>query len=53
MIIYDQVSNQNVDGRTPKVTGVTDSSTIYIPFQTDFTERVFTYYYYSYSYIVK
>ena len=51
--IYDRVSNQNSDGKTPKEIGNFNSSNIYIPFETDFTERVFTYEYYNYGHIIK
>ena len=51
-IIFDSATNQNVDGRTD-LADVYNSSDIYIPFETDFTERVFTNEYYNVVYIIK
>ena len=47
-IIYDRVTNQDSDGRVPTAAHY-NSSTIYIPFEAIFTERIYEYNYYHYS----
>ena len=50
-IIYDRVNNQDQDGKVP--TAETYNSTvIYIPFEAEFTERIYKYHYYHYSDII-
>jgi len=47
-IIYDRVTNQDSDGKVPLAASY-NSSSIYIPLEPLFTERVYVYKYFHYS----
>ena len=53
-IVYERASDQNIDQKTPLVDEQEfKTSNIYIPYQIDFTERIFRKEYYNTMYVIK
>ena len=52
-ILFDRALNTDIDSLTPTATGSFNTSSVYIPIAADFTERRFTYEYFSMQDVIK